>query len=190
MCTWGMAYRVASDNVEAVKEYLDYREKNGYTVHVVPVYGEDGVCFAQKVVISLSSSFLCDAMFLSGELGHAHSTCDHNPLKPSFENQALVYVATMTNEAFLGYAPVSELAAHILQSKGASGPNWEYLLELVIALNGLVPHHNDRHLLDLDRAIRSQMLAWTEDERFRPAIDKYIIMSGDKAEKETTTKGE
>lgn len=29
---WGVAYRIETDHVEEVKEYLDIREINGYTI--------------------------------------------------------------------------------------------------------------------------------------------------------------
>ncbi|KAJ1927596.1 hypothetical protein IWQ60_002775 [Tieghemiomyces parasiticus] len=36
--TWGMAYKVAKDKVEEVRQHLDHREKDGYTSHHVHVY--------------------------------------------------------------------------------------------------------------------------------------------------------
>jgi len=40
---WGVAYTIHPDHIEEVREYLDYREKNGYTIHYVDVYGfKDG----------------------------------------------------------------------------------------------------------------------------------------------------
>jgi len=35
---WGVAYRIKSDKVAEVKEYLDIREINGYTIHYTPFY--------------------------------------------------------------------------------------------------------------------------------------------------------
>ncbi|KAI1330048.1 ChaC-domain-containing protein [Xylariaceae sp. FL0255] len=35
---WGVAYRIAKDHVAKVKEYLDIREINGYTIHYTPFY--------------------------------------------------------------------------------------------------------------------------------------------------------
>ncbi|KUI67010.1 Putative glutathione-specific gamma-glutamylcyclotransferase 2 [Cytospora mali] len=35
---WGVAYRIESEHVEEVKEYLDIREINGYTIHYTPFY--------------------------------------------------------------------------------------------------------------------------------------------------------
>ena len=39
---WGMAYRIPTDKAEQVKIYLDYREKNGYTIDYVKVDCYDG----------------------------------------------------------------------------------------------------------------------------------------------------
>ncbi|WOO82733.1 Putative glutathione-specific gamma-glutamylcyclotransferase 2 [Vanrija pseudolonga] len=41
---WGVAYRIDPAKEEEVRAYLEYREKNGYTSHDVPVYHttEDG----------------------------------------------------------------------------------------------------------------------------------------------------
>ncbi|CAG8754580.1 9179_t:CDS:2, partial [Dentiscutata erythropus] len=36
--TWGVAYKINENDVEAIKAYLDYREKCGYTIHYVDVY--------------------------------------------------------------------------------------------------------------------------------------------------------
>ncbi|KAK2610820.1 hypothetical protein N8I77_004219 [Diaporthe amygdali] len=33
---WGVAYRIKAEHVEEVKEYLDIREINGYTIHYTP----------------------------------------------------------------------------------------------------------------------------------------------------------
>ncbi|KAI8058401.1 ChaC-like protein [Syncephalis plumigaleata] len=36
--TWGVAYKVADADVERVRAHLDYREKNGYSIHYVDVF--------------------------------------------------------------------------------------------------------------------------------------------------------
>lgn len=41
--TYGVAYKIALGEVEKVKDYLDYREKNGYSVDVVKVFRPNSV---------------------------------------------------------------------------------------------------------------------------------------------------
>lgn len=38
---WGVAYRIAADRAAEVREYLDIREINGYTIHYTPFYPAD-----------------------------------------------------------------------------------------------------------------------------------------------------
>ncbi|TQN71174.1 Glutathione-specific gamma-glutamylcyclotransferase [Colletotrichum shisoi] len=39
---WGVAYRIKADKVAEVKDYLDIREINGYTIHYAPFFPADG----------------------------------------------------------------------------------------------------------------------------------------------------
>lgn len=66
--------------------------------------------------------------------------------------EGLVYIATPTNVAWLGPASPKELAKHIAQSHGPSGPNREYLLELEASLKKLGAH--DQHVFDIADALR------------------------------------
>ncbi|KAK1921053.1 ChaC-like protein [Papiliotrema laurentii] len=36
---WGIAYRIDPEKEQEVRAYLEHREKNGYTLHQVPLYG-------------------------------------------------------------------------------------------------------------------------------------------------------
>ena len=68
--------------------------------------------------------------------------------------QGQVYIAAADNAAFLGAASELEIARHIAQATGPSGPNSEYLLQLAIALRelGKVDPHVfaiERHLVEL-----------------------------------------
>ncbi|SPQ19013.1 a4c8cbb5-4976-4420-abaf-25bc719b06ee [Thermothielavioides terrestris] len=40
---WGVAYRITPDRVAEVKQYLDIREINGYTIHYTPFFPAPGV---------------------------------------------------------------------------------------------------------------------------------------------------
>jgi cation transport protein ChaC len=59
-----------------------------------------------------------------------------------------LYVAETDNPAFLGPAPMEELASHIAASHGPSGSNRDYLLQLAAALRELGDH--DPHVLALE----------------------------------------
>lgn len=59
----------------------------------------------------------------------------------------VVYVADQDNPAFLGPAPVEELASHIHASAGPSGSNLDYALSLAQALEAL--GEDDAHVAEL-----------------------------------------
>ena len=95
----GMAYRVTAEEFD----HLDYREKNGYLRHEVP-------------------------MTLLQQSG-----CE-------IKKRGLIYIADEHNEAFLGEASELQIAKQIAMSRGPSGENSEYLLELDSALIQLGAH--------------------------------------------------
>ena len=59
-----------------------------------------------------------------------------------------LYVAEEGNPAFLGDAPMEELARHIMSSHGPSGSNRDYVLQLAQALRELDDH--DPHVMTLE----------------------------------------
>ncbi|WP_328188165.1 gamma-glutamylcyclotransferase [Marinobacter sp. OP 3.4] len=65
--------------------------------------------------------------------------------------EGLVYVAGPDNAAFLGPAPLDEMAEHIARSHGPSGTNSEYLLHLARALEDLGAM--DEHVAGLARRV-------------------------------------
>ncbi|KAF5125429.1 putative glutathione-specific gamma-glutamylcyclotransferase 2 [Metarhizium anisopliae] len=112
---WGVAYRIVPEKVSEVKEYLDIREINGYSIHYTPFYPADG----------------------------------------STPMETLVYIGTPDNEQFVGPQDPQKLAQHILNSKGPSGLNRDYLYGLDTALNELSPDSGDYHVSDLARRVRA-----------------------------------
>lgn len=62
----------------------------------------------------------------------------------------LVYIAPLDNHAFLGPAPLAEMAAHILRSAGPSGRNIDYLTDLARVLRALGA--DDPHVFELEAA--------------------------------------
>lgn len=65
---------------------------------------------------------------------------------------ALVYIATVGNGAWLGDGSEVELARHIAHAAGVSGPNSEYLLKLADSLRELGAH--DAHVFGLEAQVR------------------------------------
>ena len=63
----------------------------------------------------------------------------------------LVYLAGESNEAFLGDAPLEEIAAQISNASGPSGSNKEYLLKLAQALREHRLH--DDHVFELEQLV-------------------------------------
>ncbi|UKZ77651.1 hypothetical protein TrVFT333_005375 [Trichoderma virens FT-333] len=47
---WGVAYRIHAEHVTEVKEYLDIREINGYSIHYTPFHPADGSSPIQTLV--------------------------------------------------------------------------------------------------------------------------------------------
>ena len=63
--------------------------------------------------------------------------------------EGLVYIATHENAAWLGPATEAEIARQIATSRGPSGLNSEYLLELARALRAL--GKDDAHVFEIER---------------------------------------
>jgi glutathione-specific gamma-glutamylcyclotransferase len=122
---WGTAYKINSDNIEEVRNYLDYREKNGYSLEYVRFWSIDHCSF-----------------------------------------NALLYIASPNNEAFLGPKPPNEIVNHILTSAGPSGPGYEYLFHLILALHQHWPEEalqNDLHLMGLLKESKAWLMSWKHE---------------------------
>ncbi|KAK4162070.1 glutathione-specific gamma-glutamylcyclotransferase [Cladorrhinum sp. PSN259] len=125
---WGVAYRIIPDRVAEVKEYLDIREINGYTIHCTPFHPAPDV----------------DPSLLRHD-----SRGEQGPIK------TLVYIGTPDNEQFVGPQDPQELAEHIYRSEGPSGLNRDYLWGLEKALDLLSPESGDEHVTDLSNRVRA-----------------------------------
>jgi cation transport protein ChaC len=63
--------------------------------------------------------------------------------------EGLVYRASPDNAAFLGPAPIEDIAAHIRRSEGPSGTNRDYVFRLAEALRSLGV--SDPHVFEIER---------------------------------------
>lgn len=68
---------------------------------------------------------------------------------------ALVYIATADNPHYLGCAPLPEIADHVVRSRGPSGDNAEYVLELAAALR--VVGATDGHVFRLVELVQARL---------------------------------
>lgn len=128
---WGAAYRIPSPHVAEVKEYLDIREINGYSIHYTP--------FTQPTKPQDMTAQIATVTPVSGFEG---------PI------QCLVYIGLPDNPQFLGPQDPQALAEKIMVSRGPSGENREYLYQLEEALEGLSEESGDEHVSDLVRRCR------------------------------------
>ena len=72
--------------------------------------------------------------------------------QPSYT--VLVYIATEVNIHYLGPAPTEVLAKQVVTSRGPSGCNAEYVLELAKAMCQIAPLVRDEHLFGLEAKVK------------------------------------
>jgi|SRR5699024_8557477 len=65
----------------------------------------------------------------------------------------LVYIATPDNAAWLGEAPLADIAAQVAASTGPSGPNRDYVIHLAEALRAL--GYADSHVFGIERHLHA-----------------------------------
>lgn len=123
----GVVFQIEEEQIEFVKNHLDFREKGGYSIDEVDVFVKD-------------------------ENGNECTI------------KSYVYIATTDNPNYLGPGPLPEIAKQIAFSKGPSGPNIDYLFNLLEALKTIAPDHNDAHLIELSAHVRKLIQAATDDK--------------------------
>lgn len=133
LTTLGVVYYIPSDHAADVREYLDVREQNGYTLHEVDVHLD---------VSPLQESELQES------LNHLeiHETSGRRVLRTT------VYIGTVDNEAFVGPEKIKETAEVIATSHGPSGSNYKYLKQLCDSLDEMTS--NGSFLMDTDNYLK------------------------------------
>ncbi|TFY52259.1 hypothetical protein EVJ58_g10118 [Rhodofomes roseus] len=138
---WGVAYTIDPTYESEVRDYLDYREKDGYTLEQLDIWGiADGreqVVF-HNVGESAAVPLRC----------HTSMTC------AGIHGGTQCYVGHNTNPSFIGSEPIEQLSRKIWESVGPSGPNKEYLYHLAEAVRQLAPESHDSHLFALETRCR------------------------------------
>lgn len=152
--TWGAAYHIPPDRVKEVREYLDIREINGYSMHMVdfhdPAQGPHS-----------SSKELSSGIPIVGHPVHGAANQNFVHGDGPLPIKCLVYIGLPDNPQFLGPQDPDALAKHIVNSIGPSGENKEYVYMLDSALQGVredcgVEEDVDEHVHDLAVRVRRE----------------------------------
>jgi cation transport regulator ChaC len=174
---WGAAYHIPARHVAEVRDYLDLREINGYSIQFTPFHPAPAT-----TVIS--------------------SPPDSNPPKGAIQVSTtitaapeaincLVYIGLPSNPQFVGPQDPDDLARHILRSKGPSGENREYLYMLERGLGELSAESGDMHVSDLVRRCKKLELEEGElddKESARENIGEPLHRAGTTEEQEEVEK--
>ncbi|PSR97502.1 ChaC-like protein-domain-containing protein [Coniella lustricola] len=143
---WGVAYRIIPEKVAEVKEYLDIREINGYSIHYTAF---QPASIASPPRPSGYSTSTCSSPPSCASIGAIAAHEGQHPIR------TLVYIGTPDNDQFTGPQDIQTLAEHIYRSEGPSGLNRDYLLHLDTALRSLSPESGDEHITDLSNRVRA-----------------------------------
>ncbi|KAI5815441.1 ChaC-like protein-domain-containing protein [Pyronema omphalodes] len=97
---WGTLYRIPRDKVESVKEYLDIREINGYSIHYVDVYQEEPLLPPIKALVYIGTPTNPQFVPLTSGVPSEESLASHIYASrgPSGENREYLYKLHMALE--------------------------------------------------------------------------------------------
>ncbi len=138
----------------------------GRVVTLVPDHSEscDGVAYLVDRAVAESTFADLDHREKNGYERH-HIVLD---FRDGGRGIGVVYIAASHNHAFLGPAPIVEMARQIVCSAGPSGTNIEYLSKLESALKEL--QIEDSHVSELARRVR-QLRRWPAGGEPDPRIE-------------------
>ncbi|XP_066597608.1 putative glutathione-specific gamma-glutamylcyclotransferase 2 [Prorops nasuta] len=129
---WGVAYKIAVEDIENVTKHLDFREKDGYQGKQVLFHP----CYSTKS--SYNNSIIATTL----------NSLDEKTF------YVTLYIGEEDNPNFAGVEDINTIANHILNSEGKSGPNREYLYKLAAAMRTIAPNIYDDHLFTLETAVK------------------------------------
>jgi len=106
--------------------------------------------------------------------GYSIQYTPFHPADQSMDDiRCMVYIGMPDNPQFMGALGPADLAKKINDSRGPSGENREYLLQLEEALSTLSPDSGDQHVSDLARRVRA--MAPTEREKTTDRVGEHPL---------------
>ncbi|XP_026293362.1 putative glutathione-specific gamma-glutamylcyclotransferase 2 [Frankliniella occidentalis] len=126
---WGVAYEIAQEDEEIVTVQLDHREKDGYNKQSVKFY-------------PANNSFT----------GVQNNDSQATDLFDAFD--LVIYVGLDTNPWYVGPLSIEDMARRIVNARGNSGANREYLYNLANSMRDIAPEEEDEHLFSLEAAVK------------------------------------
>ncbi|KAL0127149.1 hypothetical protein PUN28_005434 [Cardiocondyla obscurior] len=143
---WGVAYKISSENIENVVNYLDFREKGGYIKKTVLFYPCDFSKSGTNANVSSANANALTRISCSKDL--LSTVSDETPF------YLTIYIGEEDNPNFAGMESIDTIAKHILVSRGISGSNVEYLYKLASAMRSIAPGVQDEHLFVLEKVVK------------------------------------
>lgn len=117
---------------------------------VVTLVAEPGTICAGVAFLVTSETF--DHLDHREKNGYLRLSTEISFLDDGSSSPGLVYIAAEHNPEFLGEASEEEIARHIAQAEGPSGPNRDYLLHLAQALREM--DEVDHHVFEIERYLK------------------------------------
>lgn len=96
--------------------------------------------------------------------------CDSAVMQPM---TVLVYIGTEDSPSYLGPASEEHIAQHVISTRGCSGSNTEYVLNLASSMREIAPEVHDEHLFTLEAKIK-ELLSSTQHQK---AVDSVSTTS-------------
>ena len=146
---WGLAYKISSENIDSVAKHLNSRE-SGYDRRTVLFHPCKPVHPINNIDGDLLNSNISPNMLISKE--------SSVPVSPVNSEEmpfcVTVYISREDSPFFAGNEDLHTIANHILECRGSSGPNIEYLYKLAHAMRIIAPSIHDEHLYSLEDVVK------------------------------------
>ncbi|XP_034935276.1 putative glutathione-specific gamma-glutamylcyclotransferase 2 [Chelonus insularis] len=153
---WGIAYKIAAENVDSVVNHLDFREKGGYKRKTVLFYPCDPSIKNHHQSSSTNDTNISNEVFIQNALIHKQSNGEKEDDETTEEKPfyLTIYIGSEDNPNFAGTETLETIAKHIVNAHGPSGTNTEYLYKLASAMKVIAPGVIDDHLFSLEQAVK------------------------------------